>query len=268
MIFSKKDPCDQHVFGKPCEPRSQASLEGISIEQRDAVFKKSKGTAVEEQWYAIWDILFPGESRPLSIYVDTDQSQDFLMLREFSQTQGESIFRKTVRDSGKVLRTDVSEQDVREIFRRAIHLMFEGFLQREHPTPAEASSQAKGLVLNNSGPQGVITDNDSGVMLASHSSHGSNADHLAITAIPENNNGGTPAIEAIESVVQPQADPVDSLQVLEAFNINVQEDWGILRDTESVFTGANWDELCHSMFVQGDAAEIDAGLGFDTSRQS
>lgn len=255
LIFSEKDPYNDHVFGEPCEPRSQASLEGISTEQRDAVCKKSKGTTVEEQWYGIWDILFPGESRPLSIYVDTDQSQDFLRLREFSQTQGISIFFERIRDSGMVLRPDVSEQGVREIFRRAMHLMFEGFLRREHPAPAEASPQTESLVLNDSGPQRFMTDDDSGVMLASHSSHGSNADHLAITEISENNNGGTPAIEAIESVVQPQADPVDSLQVPEAFNTDVPEDWGILGETESVLTEANFDDLFSGIFDPGDAAD-------------
>ncbi|RSL47481.1 hypothetical protein CEP54_013377 [Fusarium duplospermum] len=186
--------------------------------------QKSKGTT-EEQWYAIWDILFPSESRPLSIYIDSEQSEDFVGLREFSQREGLSILHDRIRATGQILRPDVSEQTVRDTLRHALDSLFEYYRMNEALGRAEPL-QTGSRTSSDSRPQGV-TDNDSGVMLASHSPHGSHTNRLAIAAISENNNEGTPVIEAIDSTVQPQVDRVDPLQPLEAFNADMSEDWGM-----------------------------------------
>ncbi|RSL93519.1 hypothetical protein CEP52_013207 [Fusarium oligoseptatum] len=81
----------------PCSKHSTRAMESLELS------KKSKGTT-EEQWYAIWEILFPEERRPLSIYVDSDQSPDFVLLREFSQRQGVSILHERIRATGRILR--------------------------------------------------------------------------------------------------------------------------------------------------------------------
>lgn len=155
---------------------------------------------------------------------------------------------------------------MRDTLRQALDSYFEYYHMNEAPVPA-APPQTRGRRLGDSRPQGAMADNrstDSGVILISHSSHGSLADDRAITSMPENNDAGTPAIEAIESGTQAQRDPVGSLQVLEAFHTDVSEDWGILGETESVFGGADLDELYDRLFVQGGAVELDGGLDAET----
>lgn len=264
-IFDDEALLESHILSRSCERDPLESLEGISTIQSRKLSQKSKGTT-EEQWYAIWDILFPSESRPLSIYIDSDQSADFVLLREFSQREGVSILHDRIRATGRILRPDVPEQEVRDILRQALDSFFDYYRMNVAPVPAEPP-QTRSRTSGDSRPQGVMADNrstDSGVILTSHSSHGSRADDQAITSMPEDNNAGTPAIEAIESATQAQTDPVGSLQVLEAFNTDVSEDWGILRETESVFGGANLDELYDRLIVQGGMAELDGGLDAET----
>ncbi|KAM6511205.1 hypothetical protein FALCPG4_016208 [Fusarium falciforme] len=264
-IFDDEALLESHILSRSCERDPLESLEGISTIQSRKLSQKSKGTT-EEQWYAIWDILFPSKSRPLSIYIDSDQSADFVLLREFSQREGVSILHDRIRATGRILRPDVPEQEVRDILRQALDSFFDYYRMNVAPVPAEPP-QTRSRTSGDSRPQGAMADNrstDSGVILTSHSSHGSRADDQAITSMPEDNNAGTPAIEAIESATQAQTDPVGSLQVLEAFNTDVSEDWGILRETESVFGGANLDELYDRLIVQGGVAELDGGLDAET----
>jgi hypothetical protein len=54
---------------------------------------------VEEQWYAIWDIIFPGAERPASPYIDGVLSEEILSFQEFYQTRGPAILREALRES-------------------------------------------------------------------------------------------------------------------------------------------------------------------------
>lgn len=70
-IFDDEALLESHILCRSCERNPLESLDGISTIQSRKLSGKSKGTT-EEQWYAIWDILFPSESQPLSIYIDSD----------------------------------------------------------------------------------------------------------------------------------------------------------------------------------------------------
>lgn len=89
-IFEAEPIYDQHVLTASCTREATSKLEGISQTQSKQLSRKSRGT-LEDQWFAMWDILFPNEPRPLSIYIDSDQSKDFCLMREFSQRRGVSI---------------------------------------------------------------------------------------------------------------------------------------------------------------------------------
>ncbi|KAH8894717.1 hypothetical protein GQ53DRAFT_642883, partial [Thozetella sp. PMI_491] len=69
-IFPDEPTYDQHFLDVPCVRGATATLDGISHPQSRLLSRKSKGS-VEEQWFAMWHILFPGQPRPASIYVDS-----------------------------------------------------------------------------------------------------------------------------------------------------------------------------------------------------
>lgn len=78
--------CDEkalqgHIDINTCPSNDPTALEGISNEQRKRLSQKSKSnTEKEDQWFAIWEILFPRRARPSSVYMDiglTTRLEDF-----------------------------------------------------------------------------------------------------------------------------------------------------------------------------------------------
>ncbi|RSL91164.1 hypothetical protein CEP51_000398 [Fusarium floridanum] len=246
------------------ENTSPASSSTLSYSLTGGMFlelsKKSKGTT-EEQWYAIWEILFPEERRPLSIYVDSDQSPDFVLLREFSQRQGVSILHERIRATGRILRSDVSEQEVVNTLGQALDSLFEYYrLGQDSVQPVP--SQTESWSLNTSTPQGGTVDHGSTgsrAVVASHYSHGSNGDDLATTATPDQNNAVTPTTDPF---MEYQPDPVEPLQVLEVLDTDMPAGgWGPLGEMESFIGGENWDELCNRIIAKGEIPGFDTGVG-------
>ncbi|XXG95215.1 hypothetical protein Hte_001475 [Hypoxylon texense] len=71
VIFPDDPSLQEHIrndAGFACD--FSESLEGISLAQRQRLTRKSDSKlSLEEQWYSIWDILFPGRPRPDTVYV-------------------------------------------------------------------------------------------------------------------------------------------------------------------------------------------------------
>ncbi|KAI0880561.1 uncharacterized protein GGS22DRAFT_82957 [Annulohypoxylon maeteangense] len=85
-IFPNQNNLQEHI-GDPaglfCTPSSL--LDGISQYQRSRLSCKSNPKlSEEEQWFSMWDIIFPGYERPKSAYVDFGFSGDFCAYKEYS----------------------------------------------------------------------------------------------------------------------------------------------------------------------------------------
>lgn len=170
-IFSDAEIRDRHVLSVWCAPRDpSAILEGVSHDQKTQLSRKSKGS-MEDQWYAMWNILFPGRQQPSSVYIDSDQSEDFCRIREFSQREGVTILRDELRTSGIVLRPKASDDQLDETIQRAMDSMFEYFRLGQISTDTRCSGQsdrddrASGQSKQQETPAGSSADN--GVVLHS-----------------------------------------------------------------------------------------------------
>ena len=79
LVFSNQAYHDEHIRAAvSCEVRTCSSVDvfnGVSKEQQD-MFNHylSRGKSIKEQWYDMWDILFPGEERPASVYLRCNSS--------------------------------------------------------------------------------------------------------------------------------------------------------------------------------------------------
>jgi hypothetical protein len=92
----------------------------------------------------MWSIVFPGRPPPTSIYVDSDQSEDFCLIREFSQRDGVSILREELEANGLLVRQGVSDAAVQEVLRVGMDSMFEYFrLNRRIVSSGDSSSGAQ-----------------------------------------------------------------------------------------------------------------------------
>ncbi|KAK3374548.1 hypothetical protein B0H63DRAFT_480466 [Podospora didyma] len=85
LIFDTEELQQTHILGV-CERSTSAHLDGISSTADRALRKKSKpNLSTEDQWFAIWDIIFPNQRRPRSPYIDPHLSEDINLFREFWQ---------------------------------------------------------------------------------------------------------------------------------------------------------------------------------------
>ncbi|KAH7013073.1 hypothetical protein EDB80DRAFT_363857 [Ilyonectria destructans] len=187
IIFSDAEAIDKHVLEASCTRGPLAMLEGVSQSQKKQLTCRSKGS-VEEQWYTMWNILFPGRRRPSSIHVDSDQSEDFCRIKEFSQREGVIILRHQLQTSGIFSTPGVSDDQLEETIRRGMNSMFQAFRPGTISTATRGSARSdrnEPGASNQSTHQGmpvsvsVDSGENSGAMLQSlHSSSRSAPIHL------------------------------------------------------------------------------------------
>jgi len=87
----------RHINIGNCTRRDRTMIDGVSYQQRSRLSRKSTPNACkEDQWFAIWDILFTGYQRPNSVYMDTDLTQEMLQLHEYFTSRGPAIIREHI----------------------------------------------------------------------------------------------------------------------------------------------------------------------------
>ncbi|RSL86866.1 hypothetical protein CDV31_016342 [Fusarium ambrosium] len=192
-IFPDHANYDTHVLGASCTRAPTAKLQGISHMQRDELSRKSKGS-IQEQWYALWTILFPEHDPPTSIYIESTQSEDFCRIREFCQRDGVTILRDELESSGFFLRPEVSEEALRVAVERAMESMFDTYWLRR------SSAQAGTHVSNSSGENRSSSAGRSPQPeTAVGSSTDSGVDILPISRPSRNRLGGIAASSTVHS---------------------------------------------------------------------
>ena len=137
-VFSDEQVYDRHVLDASCTRSAYTKLDGITPQQSKQLSRKCAGS-VEEQWFAVWRIVFPGDTPPTSIYVDSDQSEDFCLIREFSQRSGATFLREELQAHGLLLRPGVSDEEVQDTLRAGLDSMFEYFRLNRDSVPTSSS---------------------------------------------------------------------------------------------------------------------------------
>ena len=83
--FPTRESLDNHSRARSCPLRSPRSVEGLTEQQSSALQRRvDRRLSDEEQWYCMWDIIFPNSPRPLTPYIDSDLSEDLAEFREFT----------------------------------------------------------------------------------------------------------------------------------------------------------------------------------------
>ncbi|KAJ8130191.1 hypothetical protein O1611_g3438 [Lasiodiplodia mahajangana] len=126
--FHDSQRYEVHVASSvPCQRQTGVQLDGISIAQNKELRKKSDRKLDEEQqWFAIWDILFPDQTRPCSAYVDLALSEELSSFKEYWTRQGEDILMDEMHSSDLwSLTTEQRESQGRLILRRGLTMIYE-----------------------------------------------------------------------------------------------------------------------------------------------
>jgi hypothetical protein len=129
----------EHVrAAERCQMREFPEPGGINAEHQKALRRYSDRSADErQQWYVIWDYLFPGglngkppPPRPNSPYVDQDLSEDMSSFREFSHREG---WRTLANDPGL---SDIAFHIDEELLQRCLDRIYDTWLANRS-TPSQ-----------------------------------------------------------------------------------------------------------------------------------
>ncbi|KAF3018422.1 hypothetical protein E8E14_003931 [Neopestalotiopsis sp. 37M] len=118
-VFPDEESKQMHLRATPslCEWKS-GPLQGIThLQHRKLSRKPVKGSTEPQQWFAVWDIVFPNIDRPSSPYIDPDLSQDLYQYHEFCERQGPRVFIEAFQNEGLVEPGDIERE---ALFRRGV----------------------------------------------------------------------------------------------------------------------------------------------------
>lgn len=93
---------DNHTIERNCEPvENGRPPDGITPEQRDWLHQRGpRSFSEEQQWFRIFEFLFPGHPLPRSAYNDTAFSEDLLNFRDFlSERAAQDTLLERVREN-------------------------------------------------------------------------------------------------------------------------------------------------------------------------
>lgn len=116
-VFKTADTRDEHARSKDCDVLKNPGFEGISEEQKNRLNKSSsRGLDPQEQWFEMWDIIFPDEPRPSSAWVGSYMEEMILLLRSMWNHKNSSILAKVQRSQTRKLDRDLLNEVVGSIF--------------------------------------------------------------------------------------------------------------------------------------------------------
>ncbi|KXJ88486.1 hypothetical protein Micbo1qcDRAFT_166522 [Microdochium bolleyi] len=103
VTFPDEDHRDAHIISASCAPSQKSKPEGITEGQKRALSRKAPATqSPEDQWFGMWDILFPGHPRPASAYIDSALLRNAFVYQAFLANNGPSILTSVLETSGAV----------------------------------------------------------------------------------------------------------------------------------------------------------------------
>lgn len=139
-VFPDHGTHQAHIRSTPiCHPRSQG-FAGITHQQQRQLSRKSKASLSErERWFAIWDIVVPGQPKPASPYIDSNLSEDLNRFREFAHSRGPAMIAAEMRDGNTGAPPLTEEQaalDLERAISRGFTFLFETWLAERTSSPS------------------------------------------------------------------------------------------------------------------------------------
>lgn len=122
-IFTTEDERDRHNRQCSSVVQDARTYEGVTRAQKDQLAERvSSGMSQEDQWFTVFDILFPGHKpRPKSPYMNMDLSLDLERFQDLMHAEGPNIISAAIRTSGIEVATIANEErDLAALLQSAI----------------------------------------------------------------------------------------------------------------------------------------------------
>lgn len=114
--FENENDRDDHVRSRSCMEQPKRIWEGVTHAQKMELKKRASPKMSEaEQWFTIYEILFPGEPRPRSAYIDSALSEEINAFHDFAMESGPVIIHNGLVRAGFVFDNQGNEQGLSEL---------------------------------------------------------------------------------------------------------------------------------------------------------
>ncbi|KAK4449699.1 hypothetical protein QBC34DRAFT_404678 [Podospora aff. communis PSN243] len=115
-----------HLIEGTCNHSLRGRIAGLTPNKRLQLVKRSPPRLTRaEQWFRVFDILFPGVPRPESPYLDDPPPPEVLSFAEFSSTRGPSIIQKILVDRESGVSRDVHGNNFAQAITQAMDTIFD-----------------------------------------------------------------------------------------------------------------------------------------------
>ncbi|KAH8896303.1 hypothetical protein GQ53DRAFT_819418 [Thozetella sp. PMI_491] len=101
QVFTSRPHHDFHIQSRNCMARDRPIWDGISENLREELSRRVEaGISEEEQWFSVWDVVFPGEDRPRTAYLKGQLEELIEMLREYWGASGQEVISTVLAERG------------------------------------------------------------------------------------------------------------------------------------------------------------------------
>jgi len=131
--FEAEDERDGHVRASSCLIQDTISYEGVTRAQKVQLTQRvSSKMPLEDQWFSIFDILFPGHTpRPRSAYINVELTVELESFQDFMYAEGPTIILTAIRSRGIHVATIANEErDLSALLQSAIEEGLQTIAQR------------------------------------------------------------------------------------------------------------------------------------------
>lgn len=141
QVFPSPDPRDDHIRLASCKratSSSRRSSDGISAQVQDSLKNRfSRRLSPLEQWYSIWDLIFPGEKQPQNAHVGSKVIEMLGMLRDFWKNESHRLIPGLMKPGPT---QPLAEADLHLLMARMLDKVQDHF--ENEPGEAEVAAQA------------------------------------------------------------------------------------------------------------------------------
>jgi hypothetical protein len=121
--FETEDERDEHIRSSSCVVQDTVSYEGVTRAQKVQLTQRvSSKMTLEDQWFTIFDILFPGHTpRPRSAYINVELTVELEGFQDLMYAEGPNIILTAIRSRGiHVATMENEERDLSALLQSAI----------------------------------------------------------------------------------------------------------------------------------------------------
>ncbi|KAI0892522.1 hypothetical protein F4806DRAFT_505481 [Annulohypoxylon nitens] len=145
-IFRSQSDERAHIRDRACITRYFQAPEGLSHDQIQGLSDRvDKKLNLEQQWYSMWDDIFPGVRRPLSPYVQGPINEMLTNLREFLRDRGPTLIMENLHANEDIpYDTSHEERDLDAILRTIEYRLLTRFVNDFTETYASDTDSGRG----------------------------------------------------------------------------------------------------------------------------